>query len=89
MLPSEVFQSKPPIAVAYLTHSPDFAQWKYGVLPSEMRYKRRRERSLIGIFRQDDFGNLLPELVRLDFALLGVLSHAGSPRDINFLVEKM
>jgi hypothetical protein len=45
----------------------------------------RRERFPIDIFGQDRFENLLPELVRLDFALLSTLYGAGFLRHINLL----
>jgi hypothetical protein len=45
----------------------------------------RRERFPIDIFGQDGFENLLPELVRLDFALLGTPYGAGFLRHTNLL----
>jgi hypothetical protein len=45
----------------------------------------RRERFPIDIFGQDGFENLLPELVRLDFALLSTLYGAGFLRHTNLL----
>jgi hypothetical protein len=107
-----------------VTYSPDFAQWKWGVLPGHgidsilwvlVRHQRlavgrfdpdcvgagprglthdngqrdgrweRRERFPIDIFGQDGFENLLPELVRLDFALLSTLYGAGFLRHTNLL----
>jgi hypothetical protein len=47
----------------------------------------RRERFPIDIFGQDGFENLLPELVRLDFALLSTLYGAGFLR--HTFVQKM
>src|ERR1700681_237164 len=44
---------------------------------------KRRERFPIDIFRQGDFENLLPELVRPDFALLSRLYGAGFLRHTN------
>jgi len=49
----------------------------------------RRERFPIDIFGQDRFENLLAELVRVDFALLGLLYGAGSLRQTNLLRGKM
>jgi hypothetical protein len=45
----------------------------------------RRERFPIDIFGQDGFENLLPELVRLDLALLSTLYGAGLLRHTNLL----
>jgi hypothetical protein len=42
----------------------------------------RRERFPIDIFGQDGFEKLLPELMRLDFALLSTLYGAGFLRHI-------
>jgi len=55
-----------------------------GGIDSTIRWERR-ERFPVDIFGQDGFENLLPELVRLDFALLSTLYGAGVLSHTNLL----
>jgi hypothetical protein len=49
----------------------------------------RRERFPINIFGQDSFENVLPQLMRLNFASLIALYGAGFLRHINSFVQRM